>query len=75
MRITYKFLYMFINEYACMKSLKMLYCYRWLLLNGYEKFQLWSSHCGSVVMNLTSIHKDVGSIPGPAHYVKDPALL
>ena len=33
-----------------------------------------SSHHGSVVMNLTSIHDAAGSVPGLAHWVKDPAL-
>ena len=27
------------------------------------------------VKNQTSIHKDVGSIPGPTQWVKDPVLL
>ena len=31
-----------------------------------------SSHCGSAVMNPTSIHQDVGSIPGLGQQVKDP---
>ena len=34
-----------------------------------------SSHCGSMVMNPTSIHEDLGSIPGLAQSVKDLALL
>ena len=32
------------------------------------------SHCGSVVMNQTSIHEDSGLIPGLARWVKDPAV-
>ena len=41
----------------------------------YALKSLWgSSHCGSVVTNLTGIHEDVGSTPGLAQRVKDPAL-
>ena len=34
-----------------------------------------SSHCGSVVRNLTSIHEDARLIPGLAQWVKEPELL
>ena len=34
----------------------------------------WSSHCGSAETNLTSIHEDVGLIPGLPQWVKDLAL-
>ena len=37
--------------------------------------ELRSSRCGSVVMNLSNIREDLGSIPGLAEWVKDLALL
>ena len=33
-----------------------------------------SSHCGATETNLTSIHEDVGWIPGLAQWVNNPAL-
>ena len=37
-----------------------------------QMHKLWSSHCGSVVMNPTSIY--VALIPGLTQWVQDPVL-
>ena len=34
-----------------------------------------SSHCGLAIMNPTSIHEDMGSIPDLTRWIKDPVLL
>ena len=37
-------------------------------------FHYWSSHCGSAVMNPTSIHEVEGSIPGLTQWVKESSV-
>ena len=41
----------------------------------FKTVMLGSSHCGSAVTNPTGIHEEGSSIPGPAPWVRDPALL
>ena len=57
--------------YVCIEAVEHFLL---LLLDEVQKLPFWSSCCGSEVMNPTSIHEVVGSIPGLVQWVKDPAL-
>ena len=48
------------------------YCFHYF--PGSLKVDLWNSHCGVAVTNLTGIHEGKGSIPDLAQLVKDPVL-
>ena len=45
-----------------------------IIFNLKKSLLFGSSHCGSVVMNLTRVHEDVGLIAGLDQWIKDPAL-
>ena len=45
-----------------------------ILKGSLRKAPAWPSYCGSAEMNPPRIHEIVGSIPGLAQWVKDPAL-
>ena len=51
-----------------------LYLLEYMLELIKQKCKNQSSHRGSVEMNLTSIHEDIGSIPGFTKWVKDQVL-
>ena len=57
------------------KYTKMYICVKILSLKNshFKKNALGRSYCGLAVTNLTGIHEDVGSIPGPTQWVKAPA--
>ena len=40
-----------------------------LKISNKVKIGVWSSHCGSVVMNPMSTYGDAGPIPGPVQWV------
>ena len=47
--------------------------HRGVTTNKHDKLKIKlkrSSHCGSMVVNPTGIHEDVGSIPGLTQWVK-----
>ena len=58
-----------------MENLKFVFLWNLYMKENFNlNFTFGSSHHGSVIMNLTSIHEDIGSTPDLARWVKDLAL-
>ena len=58
------------DKYYCV----YLYCIERSMETVLKLEKSGSSHCGTVEMNPTSIHEDVGSMPGFVQCVRDPAF-
>ena len=67
---------MLLSSYPVIQSITMRPCsLGFPAIKEYAlKNKIRNSHCGSVQMNLISIHKDSDWVPGLAQWVKDPAL-
>ena len=70
----YIYVYVCVCIYVCAYIYKHIYS-EILYIYIHILRSVRNSHCGSVVMNPTSIHEDAGSIPGPNQWVDDLVLL
>ena len=70
----YNYFYFIVNEFQVISEKQSYVNLNYYLMIDFRNVIIGSSYCGSVVTNLTSIHEDMGSIPGPAQWVKDLAL-
>ena len=62
-----------VNTYQYVYTVQNNFDYS-VLIPSFKIENIGSSHHGSVEMNLTSIHEDADSIPGPTQQVKDLVL-